>query len=31
VLVLRSKLANRPPLFGATISELARDRENLRP
>lgn len=30
VLVLRSKLANRPPLFEATIAELSRDRERLR-
>lgn len=30
VLVLRSKLANRPPLFGTTIAELSRDREHLR-
>jgi uncharacterized membrane protein YqjE len=31
VLVLRSKLANRPPLFGATIAELSRDRDHLQP
>jgi uncharacterized membrane protein YqjE len=30
VLVLRAKLANRSPLFGATIAELARDHEHLR-
>jgi uncharacterized membrane protein YqjE len=30
VLVLRSKLAHRPPLFTATIAELARDQEHLR-
>jgi uncharacterized membrane protein YqjE len=30
VLVLRSKLANRSPLFAATIAELARDHEHLR-
>jgi uncharacterized membrane protein YqjE len=31
VLVLRSRLAHRPPLFGATIAELSRDREHLQP
>jgi uncharacterized membrane protein YqjE len=30
VLVLRARLASRPPLFGATIAELARDQEHLR-
>lgn len=30
MLVLRMKLANRPPLFQATIAELARDQEHLR-
>jgi uncharacterized membrane protein YqjE len=30
ILVLRMKLASRPPLFGATIAELSRDREHLR-
>jgi uncharacterized membrane protein YqjE len=29
-LVLRAKLAQRPPLFGATIAELSRDRDHLR-
>jgi uncharacterized membrane protein YqjE len=30
VLVLRAKLDNRSPLFGATIAELSRDHEHLR-
>jgi uncharacterized membrane protein YqjE len=30
VLVLRARLASRPPLFGATIAELKRDQEHLR-
>jgi uncharacterized membrane protein YqjE len=30
ILVLRMKLASRPPLFGATIAELSRDQEHLR-
>jgi hypothetical protein len=30
MLVLRTKLTNRPPVFGATIAELSRDQEHLR-